>query len=209
MPYKCDNCSITVLKYTDDPAKCAYGIEGWYDLHNDDDDEDIEGCCNCAKSRGWSSYKKHGCGHCKARADPAKAERRSSNAPSRQPTDNVENGSGHLRQVQECQRLHKRPMFPSRISAWSSAGGVHNMEGQYVFTRNNSEALEALEAHGPRKRPRRQAAIGAIEKIHDVLNWEGCKENSEMFKLVKERINQEFERDRPLEVEEEEEGMVS
>jgi len=83
------------------------------------------------------------------------------------------------------------------------------MEGQYVFTRNNSEALEALEAHGPRKRPRRQAAIGAIEKIHDVLNWEGCKENSEMFKLVKERINQEFERDRPLEVEEEEEGMVS
>jgi len=73
MPYKCDNCSITVLKYTDDPAKCAYGIEGWYDLHNDDDDEDIEGCCNCAKSRGWSSYKKHGCGHCKARqrAEPA------------------------------------------------------------------------------------------------------------------------------------------
>lgn len=79
------------------------------------------------------------------------------------------------------------------------------MEGQYVFTRNDSEALEA---HEPKKRPRRQAAIDAIEKIQDVLSWEGCKENSEMFKLVKERINQEFERGRPLEVEEEEDDEV-
>ena len=77
------------------------------------------------------------------------------------------------------------------------------MEGQYVFTRNDSEALGSPggDVHAPRKRPRRQAAIDAIDKIHDVLNWEGCKENSEMFKLVRERINQEFERGRPLEVE--------
>ena len=79
------------------------------------------------------------------------------------------------------------------------------MEGQIVSVGNNLEALGVPEAPHPKKRPRRQAAVDAIEKIHDILDWEGCKENSEMFKLVKERINMEFEQGRPLDVEEKEE----
>ena len=44
------------------------------------------------------------------------------------------------------------------------------------------------------KRPRRAAAINAMEKMQEVLQWEHCNESSHMFKRVAQQINDEFER---------------
>ena len=44
------------------------------------------------------------------------------------------------------------------------------------------------------KRPRRAAAVTAMEKMQEVLQWEHCKESSHMFKRVAQQINEEFER---------------
>jgi len=44
------------------------------------------------------------------------------------------------------------------------------------------------------KRPRRAAAVDAIERMQEVLQWEHCNESSHMFKRVAQQINDEFDR---------------
>ena len=44
------------------------------------------------------------------------------------------------------------------------------------------------------KRPRRAAAVVALQRVQEVLKWERCKESSSMFKDAAVQINAEFDR---------------
>ena len=45
----------------------------------------------------------------------------------------------------------------------------------------------------PNKRPRRAAALVAVQRVKDVLKWERCKESSSMFMHASAQINAEFD----------------